>query len=97
MDSVIVWTGSEFAEWDYYKVKERGIPDYAREATREESALYREFAAALRASAEREQELIAVIRTYACDCQPGCCETGSYEDTICGARAARALGENKDG
>lgn len=55
----------------------------------------KDAAAALRASAERERELRAVIQTYACDCQPGCCETGSPEDTICGARARAALKEEK--
>lgn len=44
-ENVIVWTGSGFDEWDYYKVKELGIPDYAREATQEEAALYRQHAA----------------------------------------------------
>jgi hypothetical protein len=38
---MIVWTGSEFKEWDDYAIRGRGLPDYAREATPEEAALYR--------------------------------------------------------
>lgn len=60
-DSVIVWTGSRFDEWDYCKTKELGIPSYAREATPQEASLYRENKAALRSFAEREKELVEAL------------------------------------
>jgi hypothetical protein len=64
-ESVIVWTGSRFDEWDYYKTKELGIPSYAREATPQEASLYREHKAALRAFAEREKELVEALEPFA--------------------------------
>ena len=64
-EGVIVWTGSRFDEWDYYKTKELGIPSYAREATPQEASLYREHKAALRAFAEREKELVEALEAIA--------------------------------
>jgi hypothetical protein len=64
-DNVVVWTGSEFTEWDPYKVKERGIPDWAREATQEEAALYRQYASALRSANAEIARLREALEPFA--------------------------------
>jgi len=60
-----------------------------------QSPLFAKAADALRASAEREKEMVDALESYACDCAPDSCEAGTIGDTICGGRARAVIEKHK--